>query len=240
MFSPKLRSIAILALVSCIACGDDDSGPTDVSLTLTVLDFVPTPPYPPVEGATVCLLGTEDCGVTDADGQAELQVPGESEISLTVTKEDYQAGLAVMTTEDGPLTREMTTLTLALTETLGVLLDTPVPPVGTGALSISAINTPTIDGMGGVPGITFTITSGDGKRFYFDGSLPSLDASETSLPIGSGGYVELSPGEYDVEVGGNVDGCEIWSGWEGSSDNVLRTPIELGHITYLYLLCESS
>ena len=236
--SDGFPSLVALSFLLAASCSSDPSPEANVTLELTVLDFSPTTFYPPVSGAEVCLRGTDSCAETDGTGLAVLEVPAESEIAVTITKDGYLPALSPQTTGTETLQRETLALTLALAETLGAVLDTPIPPDGTGAISLTALDVPTLNGANGIDGATWSIMDSTGKRFYFEGQVPSLDAEATTTPLGSGGFVELPPGEYDVELGGSAADCEVLSGWAGGAAGTTLAPVEEGHLTFVYLICE--
>jgi hypothetical protein len=60
----------------------------------------------------------------------------------------------------------------------------------------------------------------------------------TTAPDGAGGYVELSPGEYEITLGGTASNCVVVSGWPGSDDDSIRLPVRAGFFMQAFVACD--
>lgn len=207
-----------------------EGGAETVELTLTLVVGASGIDRPPLEGAAFCETDTENCEMTDANGQAtiEIVVPADTRISYTVAKDGYLDVLYTDVVDDTLFTdRSHWTLTDAEMERQADLLMTPYPNEGTG--------TPVVDV--GLVGATFELVGASGKGFYFDAQGdPSLDLDST-LANGAGGFVEVAPDEVEVRLGGTATNCTPLSAWPGSEANTIRMPIKAGFVSWSSLTC---
>jgi hypothetical protein len=186
---------------------------------------------PPLEGAAFCETGTENCEMTDANGQAtiEIDVPADGQISYTYTKDGYVSALRTEVVDDTFVGgRTNWTLTDAEMKRQADLLMTPYPMQGTGTLVVD---------VGIISGATFELVPASGKGFYYDAQgEPSLDLDSTSTS-GAGGFVEVAPDEVEVRLGGTATNCVVAFGWPGSEANTVRMPIKAGFVSWSSLTC---
>jgi hypothetical protein len=90
----------------------------------------------------------------------------------------------------------------------------------------------------GVAGVTFDPGYAAGKRYYYD-ALGNWNASLTATSCwGWGGFTEVSPGEVQIEIGGNAENCVVRSGWPGEVENSVRTPIRAGYVSWVHVSCD--
>ena len=213
--------------------GGAGGGVETVELTLTLVVGATGTDRPPLEGAAFCETDTENCEMTDANGQAtiEIDVPADGQISYTYTKDGYASALRTEVVDDTFVGgRTNWTLTDAEMERLSDLVATPYPYEGTGTLMVSA----------GLVGATFELVGGaSGKGFYNDAQGdPSLDLNSTTANE-QGGFVEVAPGEVEVRLGGTATNCVAAFGWPGSEANTIRMPIKAGFVSWSSMSCEA-
>lgn|GEM_PF-5090809 len=111
--------------------------------------------------------------------------------------------------------------------------------MGVGAFNLAVVGDPLMVGINGIAGNAITMTEPEGIQFYTtESSLVSTELTETTAPLGSGGYIEVTPGTYEVEYGGAVTTCRSISAWAGSQDGSVRMPIRDGYLTFSWVSCE--
>ena len=87
--------------------------------------------------------------------------------------------------------------------------------------------------------MTFDLVDETARGFYADeeGSW-SLDATATTS-TGLGGFVEVPPGEYQVEVGGTATICAPVIAWSGDAANRIKVPVKVGSVTIANMNCDT-
>lgn len=250
--------VCALGVVPLVGCGEDSStggsggsggtagtggsagsggtggggGVDTVSLTLTLVVGASGIDRPPLEGAAFCETDTENCEMTDANGQAtiEVVVPADKRISYTYTKEGYLSVLYTDVVDETLFTdRSHWTLTDAQMEDLSDAVMTPYPYEGTGTLVVS------VD----LIGATFELVGASGKAYYFDAQgEPSLDLTSTTTN-GQGGFVEVAPDEVEVRLGGTAANCTPLSAWPGSEDDAITMRVKPGFLSWSSVFCDA-
>jgi hypothetical protein len=237
----KLASALIVMSAWMVAsCESDASTPATVTLELTVVSFEPGEDPVPISGAEVCLLGTDDCGTTDADGFATVQIPANAESAVTVTADGFNPTISPQVAEGSRLAmREVTVLSEALIAVLAAALNTPYPPIDTGFVAVTALTDPPQADDNGILGVSYTLTDPQGQRYYLDeNGFPDTDLTATTAPLGAGGFIELAPGVHKVELGGTANNCTLLAAWAGDSPTSIRVPVEDGFFTDAYVICD--
>jgi len=177
-----------------------------------------------LEGVELCETDTDNCDTTDGNGSASIRLPADQEISYTLSKDGFVPFLVADVTDEtfrdsGPwgMGDEETAASWAD----GVML----PDLWTeGFLMLRAL--PQREG------VTFDLVDETAPVYYFDEThIPTVGLSATTTD-GSGGFVELSTGEYQAEFGGNATNCIPDLGWPGDAPNRIRAPVKLGHLTF--------
>ena len=230
---------ALIAIT--IGCGDDSNGGTGGSgatggtagtggsggtATLSVNTFEGTAfgagGSLPLDGVEVCETDTTNCATTDANGAAQIELPANQETSYTFEKEGYGPYLVGRVTDetfDGfhgvVLFSDAVWAEEALT--LGIEYPWTSGRVTVGTLPARA-------------GVTLDLVDATATQYYNDGEERSLDLTETTTS-GRGGFVEVSPGEHQVEAGGNVTNCVVGLGWPGDAANRIKVPVRVGYNT---------
>jgi len=210
-----------------------------VTIDFTVIAFEPGEDNVNVPGVEVCVADTTNCATTDAEGLVVLTLPANTETALTVIGEGYTPTLAPQTTTDADLTNIVTAvLTDALASLLAGVLGTPYPLGDLGLVAISALVAPATDDDNGIAGVTYTLDQEPTPYYLDENGFPTFDLMATTAPDGAGGYVELSPGEYEITLGGTASNCVVVSGWPGSDDSSIRLPVRAGFFTQAFVTCD--
>jgi len=191
----------------------------------------------PLEGVELCETGTSNCQTTNANGEAKLWLPV-GETSFTKTKDDYGSYLVPLVVPVEGLRHASRMGTEEVLETLHEDVMSPYPMGDVGRVSI--------DVLPGVEGATFDLFDATAgkltvKTYYSDeGPTWRLDLTATTT-TGGGGFLEISPGEYQAQFGGTVDECTPGpTGWPGLFlPNSVRFPVREGHITQFGASCSS-
>jgi hypothetical protein len=190
-----------------------------------------------VAGAQVCLLDNDDveCATTDSAGVYTLvDVPGDAEHAVLVTKDGWVTAIGGFTTEEEnlELARGATVedgWANAQFQLFGIDRD-----LAKG--HIAAYFDDGIDGNGeAVSGVTLSLSPSGGEGpIYLTGGLPDDEATATTEG-GAAGVYNLDPGEYTVSIDGLPDGCVLDWGWGTPSE--VRIPIRTDALTALWVTC---
>jgi hypothetical protein len=234
----------VLPLVGCV----EVEPPSSVTGLMRVVEYqgedndVPpietnNPGLPALEGVEVCENNTTNCDRTNADGQATLQLPINEEVSYTLTKDAYTPTLQAEVTDPGDvgtgttqtISPKVTMWSEELRSNWFESLLSPYPQRGTGTIYV--FMNPAIEGA------TFELIGATGEAFY-EAALddPRLDL-EATTSMGTGGFVEVGPGEFQIELGGTATRCLPIRAWPGDARNRIRVPVEAGHFTVASVAC---
>lgn len=230
MTRKQILGLSVLCSVA-IAAGCSEDGASTVTLNLTVNSFAPGEDPVPVADAEVCVLDTEDCVMSDADGVATIGLPANSETGVTVRAVDFNPTLVPESTgADFEADQTTSVLSEALAVTLAALLEIDYPLDGTGVVVLNTVLP--LPESGGMPGASYALTTGTGNGYYLEeGGIPSYDLEATTAPLGSGGYVEVPPGTVEIDVSGSAVDCMPAAGWAGGSTSSIRLPVRDGFFT---------
>jgi hypothetical protein len=239
-------ALTLVGALTLFGCGDDSQGTggtggssDTVTIDFKVIAFEPAEDDVDVPGAEVCVADTTNCGTTDAEGLVVLTLPANAEIALTVIAEGFTKTLAPQTTTDVDLTNIQTAvLTDEIANLLAMVLDTPYPLGNLGAVALSTLTAPVTDDDNGIPGVTYTLNQEKTAYYLAENGFPTFDLMATTAPDGAGGYVELSPGEYEITLGGTASNCVVVSGWPGSDANSIRFPVRADFFTQAFVTCD--
>jgi hypothetical protein len=198
---------------------------------------------PFIEGVEVCQVDTENCALSNEFGTATLNVLADQEIAFTIEKEGY--GKWVMADVSGENTETIADrrmYTDAQLEAVAGQLNTEYP--WTDGIVGLVINPSDVEGLTFAP--VGSTVGAVGESFYYDSATDeySLDleagtavAANWLLPLGAGGFTEVTPGVQQFEFrepGGN---CEASWAWPGDMPNTIRVPVREGYRTYGSLIC---
>jgi len=109
----------------------------------------------------------------------------------------------------------------------------PYPQEGTGTVFV-------IVGArdGGPDGATLELIDATGKAFYVDENGNWVLGLTATTSAGTGGFVEVGPGEVEVEIGGTASNCLIEYAWPSDSANTIRLPVREGFMTVARVNCD--
>lgn len=194
-----------------------------------------------LEGAKICETDTDHCVLTNDNGRATVRVPIDREFSFTVEKEGYASFLlSGFMPADPEIFRFFGMGEYPRIAHQHELVMSPYPMEGTGSINIafdpmfSTIPT----GCVGTAGITLGLGDAAGKVYYYDEQADWRADLTATTCWGYGGFTEVSPGEVQIEIGGNAERCVVLSGWPGKVENSVRTPIRAGYVSWLHLSCD--
>jgi len=225
-----VRLLWVLLVVGCSQVTNPG-----VPLYVTVVEQGHASP-PPLEGVTICETDTTNCVVTDMNGEAILWLPpDQEETSLTADKEGYLPWLEVPGAYVEELRVQLWMWTDEATKPWWEALETDYPQRGTGAVEVTV----------GFAGATLELVDATGTPFYEEKfKTPRLhcdDAPEPCLEatteFGLGGFVDVGPGEVQIQLGGTAQRCVPASAWPGDGPNRIKVPIRAGYITIARVTC---
>lgn len=197
------------------------------TLPIRTLDVDEPGNQTPLPGVTLCESGTTNCVVSDAMGLAQLRLPVGQEISYTAEKDGYGSQLRPAVVSGTEQTVSLFMRTDALLTTQYGRVSSTYPEVDTGTVFVAVWAL----GVGGLENATLDLIDGVEKGFYTDAEgrwSPTLIATTSA---GTGGFVEVAPGEVEVRIGGAVSGCIAHWGWPSDSANAIRLPVREGFMT---------
>jgi hypothetical protein len=186
-----------------------------------------------------CEIDAANCVMTDQSGFAELDLPVDREIGFTLGKEGYGSQLRA---DVIPAAGAAVPTGLPTDVERGAHFDrlmSPYPMEGTGAIHVHVDHSPqTTDPIADA---TLKLLGTAGKPFYVDEDgnwRPSPDDLTATTSAGAGGFVELSPGEYEIEFGGAAENCEAIRAWPSDSENTIRVPVREANVTIARVDCD--
>ncbi len=197
-----------------------------------------------LEGVEFCETDTVNCVMSDADGQATLEVslPADGRISYRYSKDGYQCGLRadVVDEEFKAFTGEYGNFNITdetMTDRFAIMMS-PYPMEGTGWLAVSAFLTDSLPQFLPIVDATLELVGSTGKGYYslIDGE-PSRHLTETSVR-GERGFIEVAPGDVEIRLGGTAINCAVLKGWPGSEANTIRLPVKAGFVTWGSMRCD--
>jgi len=221
---------ALLALPNT-GCGDS-STPT-APVTVRVTEYINLSNLEtPMPDAEVCETDTTNCTMTDAEGMATINLPDESEVSYTITKEGYGSYL-VSDVNNGKLEHWFWMYDDEELTRLAGLMGTTYPWTDDGIILIREFSEASV---------MFDLVGQSNNEFYFlNGDTPSTDLDSTT-DDGRGGFTDVATGEYQVEfIGVEVPViCTAFTAWPSDIRNRVKVPVKAGYISYASMSCEQS
>ncbi|MDH3654564.1 MAG: hypothetical protein OEN21_09870 [Myxococcales bacterium] len=196
-----------------------------------------------VEGVELCEADTDNCALSNVLGTATLVLPADQEILLTAEKEGYGKWLtADVSDEDAEASTTRRIYTDAQLEAVASQLNTAYP--WTDGIVGLVKNPSETEGLTFAP--AGSTAGAVGESFYYDSAteeyradLVAGTAVETNwyLPLGAGGFTEVTPGEQQFEFGGTAGNCVASWAWPGDTANTIRVPVREGYRTYGSMIC---
>jgi len=227
-------------------CNEVTPPPDTVQVRFSVHDLLDE--QATLEGATICQTETEppNCVTTSADGVATLELPANQKVSYTVEKEGYESLLyPVLTGMAGvEYNRGSWHLSNAWLADAFANLRSDYPMTDKGMIHV--VIAPRF------AGVTLDLVDATGKAWYKDevdnwsASLQATTSGGIALVerfTSDGGFVEVVPGEHQVEIGGTALGCILGSGdglvlgWPGDAPNRVLVPVRAGFSTRTAVAC---
>jgi hypothetical protein len=227
--------LALLPFGACTEVTGPPLGTVPVEVTVRTWPGIPER----IEDMELCPTDdTSRCKTTDANGEATLWLPV-GETSFTLRKQGYNSYVVPIDNPENGSSHDFFLIRDELTEKLynDVMAEWPLGDLGR----------ITCD-MKGLAGVTFKLFDAAGeepdtvKQYYRESgeSGPSWSVELTATTIaGEGGFVEVPPGEYVIELGGeavDLDCVPIW-GWSAFRSNSVRFPVQAGYATALNVAC---
>ena len=230
-------ALGVMPLVGCSETAGDGggcggSGDTAILVVLP-LDVDEQDNGTPLPDVTVCENGTTNCDLSDSTGRAELQLCVDQETSYTNEKDGYGSQLrADVLTAAGESVSPWMRVDADLKTRYDSVVS-PYPQEGTGTVFV-------IVGArdGGPDGATLELIDATGKAFYVDENGNWVLGLTATTSAGTGGFVEVSPGEVEVEIGGTASNCLIEYAWPSDSANTIRLPVREGFMTVARVNCD--
>lgn len=187
-------------------------------------------------GVQICQTGTTNCVETGDLGSAFLEVPVDQEVSATMDKDGFNRVLNSFVVSEGGSGFALGLATEQRIKDQHDLMGSPYPMQGTGMIFI---NTRALAGAT-LEGATLELIGTTGERFYRDMDAnfdPDLTATTA---LGGGGFLEVSPGQYVVEIGGTAENCVITQGWLGAADNTVKLPVLEDYMSVAVVACDEA
>jgi hypothetical protein len=207
------------------------AGPQGEPVEITVRSW---PAITRLSGVELC--ETDDaanCETTDSNGEATLFLPVNEETGFTAERQLYGSYLVPVKTPADAEPFALYMVPEAIIE--GWYQDVPLEDVGRIACEIT-----------GLAGVTFDLFDDEGpveeprQLFRVVGLPPTYDEELTeTTAAGVGVFLEISPGEYEVQVGGTAGDCVLETGWPPArfSEHTVRFPVRAGYTTRIDLRC---
>jgi len=198
-------------------------------LLLTVTGYDVDWEKAPLEGVEICETDTGNCKLTDANGQAALELPLDEEVSYTFEKNGYGSYiLADLVRSDGEQRGMGMRSDPHLKEQYDRVMS-PYPMRGTGRILLQV--------SPGFAGVTFELVNATGQAYYYDEARNWSTALTETTDQGWGGFVEVSPGDrFQVIYGGTAERCVPYVGWPGEANSVWF-PVREGYTTTVDMSC---
>jgi hypothetical protein len=237
VFVLALGTLRVVGCGETAGTGGGGDGET-ATLQLLAMEFDPEGNQVPLAGVHVCETDTANCDVTDGTRPAVLQLPADRETSYTQVKEGYGAELRadVISATTGSIVVPVMQPDSFIKDNYD-RVESPYPMEGTGSIyvQVGERNSAT----GAIRGATLELVGENGKAFYVldDRKSWSTDLTATTS-AGNGGFVEVRPGEYQIQIGGTPENCSLVRAWPGDSDNSIRLPVREGFETTARVACD--
>jgi hypothetical protein len=235
------RLTRVLAVLVLTAGGCNEvTTPDTVQVREAVIDALD---QTPIEGATMCSTEAPVCATSDGSGLATLVLPSDQRVSYIIEKEGYGSVLTPVVTPKDATVVDGTT-PMELDEWLAdnfTNLQSDYPLEDKGAIQVRILNR--------FAGSTFELLGATGTRFYTDEEgnwrldLEATTSGADRRDRTAGGFVDVGPGTFQIEIGGTTGGCGplVLNGarfaWPGDSENRFEVPVQAGVFTRVFVSC---
>lgn len=226
------------------SAGDGGAGGDGVPYAFWLTTIEPDGSAVAAGGVEVCQADTENCSMSDALGAVQLSMPANQEVLFTIEKEGYGKWLMADVSDEtyDPAAAARRMHTDAQLEAVAAQLNTDYP--WTGGIVGLVVNPSETDGLTLAP--VGSTAGAVGESFYYDSAteeyslaLEAGTAVEMNwlLPLGAGGFTEVTPEEQQFEFGGTAGDCVASWSWPGDTANTIRVPVREGYRTYGSVIC---
>jgi hypothetical protein len=227
--------LGVLLVVGCNEVSPSDTAPLNLSIVGNTESFVLESSVP-LEAARICELDTDNCVLTDDTGNATIELPLEEETAFTIEKEGYDPLLIAEVIPAGGRSQSWVVWLVEGQARVYECLESPFPRIGTGEIYI-LVEGPVRTG------VTFDLPGATGRTYYEDHDASDFcdrysnnDLTATTAS-GAGGFVEVPPGTFRVDIGGTVEECgPRLSGWP--REDGIWVPVREGYATVLAVQCQ--
>lgn len=230
--------LLLWGVTAVVGCGES-TGTSSVTLSGRVTEHVPGSSAlgPAITGVEVCQFASNNCALTDENGDYALRVLKGRELEISYVKEGFGSVIVARQSGIDDFVGDAVLATDAILSGYASGLDTPYPQVGSGSLSMTTYRGPPFDDMT-IAGVSYSLTGSNGRSFYLDDAwVPSTSLTATQAP-GAGGFIEVAPVTVNVQLSGAVVNCASEESWLAAATNTFRLPIRSGFSTQSRVSCE--
>jgi hypothetical protein len=223
--------VSLVAMTLPVGCQQVEDAPPTFTFDRLRAFNSPTDVVP-LEGALLCQMDAETCGLSDAGGRVSVEIPIGVETAVTLTKEGYLPYLFPFVAGPAGRSASFGVESNQLAANQYERVESPYPMGSQGAVFLAArpLN---------IVGATFELLDATSvTQFYLDEECwfdPNLKA--TASCDGWGGFTEVNPGVLQAKIGGRVSGCKPVYGWPGDAEDTVRFPVREGYATWVSWNC---
>jgi|GEM_PF-2751433 len=231
--------ILLLPGLSAATGCTEGSGSSSVTLSGKVTEYAPDSQAEgaPIAEVAVCQFGSNNCAVTDENGDYELQLLKNREVEISHIKKGFGPVLVARRSGEEDLAGDAVLTTDAVLLELASEIDTPYPPIDTGSLLVTTYSGAIADGDK-LAGVTYSLLGSNGRSYYInDAGIPESSLTETQAS-GTGGFVELEPVRVTLQLAGAAVNCTSKESWSAAASNAFALPIRAGFSTQCRVVCE--
>jgi hypothetical protein len=231
---PALLAAGLVTSTGCV----EGSGSTSVRLRGHVTEYAPasTDAGAPIDGVAVCQFRSNNCSLTDENGEYELPLLMNREVLISHLKEGYGPVLVARRSGTQDLEGDAVLATDAAMNEFADALGTQYPPLNSGFVSMTAYRGPVSDDTR-LAGASFDLTGSGGLGYYLDDTgAPDTTLTETQAP-GTGGFAEVAPVDVSLQVSGAAN-CTSDESWVAAGTNAIQLPVRTGFWTQSRMSCE--
>jgi len=177
--------------------GGNETQPT-IQIQLTIEDALSKDPLADVE---ICILDLEiPCALSDAKGEAAIEVPANTPLYASLVKADYAKALVGAVTSDEDLVLKAPMVKASLTGTIANSAGTTLDPTK-GHLGLAAVDypKPNSNKYPPVEDVTFTLSPKSGSGPHYVNAINLVDPAMTETGERGGAlYFNVDPGTYEL------------------------------------------
>jgi hypothetical protein len=240
--STAILCAGVTTLAACAAPTDAVSGDQSADTAATVAatgNITDRATFNPIAGASVCVVGNASlpCATTGSDGAYTLQVPANTDVSVSVSETTHVTNYLTITTTDQPVNLGPVRIMDKAFDANFVQQAGGQRTDSTGMLVVAVFNqfpNPT----GAVAGIGLTTSGGGGTEFYTDTTGNPDGTLQATTDRGVAGFVNMRPGTVTLFLDADAMHCKGAVAWASSSGaGAMKTKIYGGGTTVVYATC---